>query len=350
MKLCVVLSLAFFLILLSCTLKEEPKAISTLPLTGMTNNAAKSVVPEVKPGDKSLENFARYFEQADAIHREAWWVLSNERRPMGKSPFGKIQRALLSSNGIKLSNKSLFSCDRYLVKRDIQSLTGFPQKFEIFEKCSTKTDAKRIAEVFAAKEADFYATFYSENLEEVLGLGATILNKNIRCDFKGNEKNQIVSLKCKDWAQDRSKEQMVRLDIYDYEKEGKNLIKLRGKVYENLSDIRKIEVDIPLEGKIKVLETELYAPEATPVATPAATPSSSQSPPPASSPSPSAKPEDQNAGPAVLEPGDPAQDETGAPLITPLPGVDPDVLMQRQNNEMVPLVQPPGTEEIPRAR
>ncbi|XGC82339.1 hypothetical protein ACES2L_07595 [Bdellovibrio bacteriovorus] len=349
MKLSAVLPFVFVFFLLSCTAKEEQKAVSTLPSAELSNNAAKSVAADVKAADKALENFARYFEQADAIHREAWWVLSNERRPMGKSPFGKIQRALLSSKGVKLSNKSLFSCDRYLVKRDIQSLTGFPQKFEIFEKCSTKTEAKRIAEVFASKESDFSAIFYSENLEEVLGLGATILNKNIRCEFKGNEKHQLISLKCKDWAQDRSKEHMVRLDVYDYEKEGKNLIKLRGKVYEHLSDIRKIEVDIPLEGKIKVLETELYPPEAAPVATPAVTPPPSPVPPPPAPPPPPVQ-QDQNAGPAVLEPGDPAQDETGAPLITPLPGVDPDVLMQRQNNEMVPLVQPPGTEEIPSGR
>ncbi len=279
--------------------------------------------------DKSLSVFTRYFEQADAIHREAWWVLTAERRPVGKSPFGKIQRALLSSQNIKLSNKSLFRCDRYIVKRDVMGLNGFPQRGEVFEKCSEKLEAKKIAEFSASSESEIQVTFFPENLEEILGLGATVLNKHIQCALKGNEKGQLSSLKCKDWSQDRSKEQMIRLDVYDYEQAGRNLIKLRGKVYENLTDTRKIEADVPLEGKILVTETELYAPTPTPTPTP--TPS----------PSPKASPSRvQGAPPLEL----PTEGETpmGPPKITPLPGspapveglppprvVDPDVLMQQ---------------------
>lgn len=259
-----------FLILTSCFSREE-KPVSAPPPEVKVEK--KVVVKEAPPEkDKSLETLTRYFEQADAIHREAWWVLSSERRTVGKSPFGKVQRALLSSENIKLPNKSAFSCDRYSIKRDVLGVKGFPQKVEVFERCSEKVQAKRLAQVDAISETDLQVVFFPDGLEEILGLGAVVLNKQIQCTLRGNERGQLIILKCKDWAQDRTKEQMIRLDVYDYERQGKNLIKLRGKVYENLTDTRKIEADVPMDGKIFVTETELYPPEAPPPVKPTAMP------------------------------------------------------------------------------
>ncbi|WP_374028722.1 hypothetical protein [Bdellovibrio bacteriovorus] len=213
--------LSLSLSLVGCFSKQEkaPEPVSSGKTTVSVLPPKKNSTEPAK--DKALEAFARYFEQADAIHREAWWVLTEERRPAGKSPFGKVQRALLSSQNIKLSNKSMFRCDRYLVKRDIMGLSGYPQKAEVFEKCSEKTPAKLLAEFSAPSVSEVQVTFFPDGLEEVLGLGATVLNKRSQCTLKGNEKGQLVSLQCKDWAQDRNQTQMIRLDVYDYSKEGK---------------------------------------------------------------------------------------------------------------------------------
>lgn len=328
-------ALGGLIIFLGAGLGQAEKKQKAVEVSAVAKSASK---------DKSLNSLVRLFEQADAIHREAWWVLSSDRRPIGKSPFGKVQRALLSSQNVKLSNKSLFRCDRYLVKRDIMSLQGFPQQMEVFEKCSEKQAAKKIAQVSAASAKDIQVTFYPENLEEILGLGATVINKSIQCVLKGNEQEQLLSLNCKDWAQDRSKEHLIRLDTYEYQKAGKNLIKLRGKVYENLSDIRKISADVPLDGKIEVVETELYPAEPVPTPTPKTSPTPVKAP-VVAEPAPAPIPE----APAV-----PAQ-------ITPLPGsptvehalppprenvVDPDVLMQQsqmqeENQDMEGVPQAP---------
>lgn len=288
----------------------------------------------------------KYFEQADAIHREAWWVLTNERRSVQKSPFGKVLRAILSSENTKLANKSAFRCDRYIFKRDILGPSGFPQKSEVFEKCSEKTEAKKIAEFYSPSKLEVQVTFYPENLEEILGLGATVLNRSIKCTIAGNENEQLERLKCIDWAQERSKEQMILLDEYDYTRTGKNLIKLRGKVYENLSDTRKIEADVPMEGKIVVKETELYPPEPEPSVkpTPGKSPQAQQQP---------QQPRAQGAPPMVLRPeeippeegvskipvpkaqGELAPRKSGPAPVVPVP-VDPDVLMQQQQQQSAP--------------
>ncbi|MGZ3768898.1 MAG: hypothetical protein ACXVCP_04065 [Bdellovibrio sp.] len=280
--------------------------------------------------DKNLNALARYFEKADAIHREAWWVLANERRPIGKSPFGKIQRALLSSQNIKLANKSMFRCDRYIVKRDIMSVLGFPQRADIFEKCSAKLAAKKIAEFFAKNSTDIQVVFFPENLEELLGLGATVINKPIICNLKGNEYEQLVSLNCQNWSQERSKDHMIRLEVYEYEMKGRNLIKLRGKVYDNLSESRKIEADVPMHGKIFVTETELYPPEEIPEIKPVQTP-------PAAAPKGPPK--------STITPL-PALPQNGAPIPPPR-GMDPDVMMQQRQQVQPPMQQWNPNGDIP---
>lgn len=272
--------LSFFLIsgltLSACTFRKEPESLKTgqneIEKSAVASKAAVKA-PGVPVKDRILQGVVRVFEQADAIHREAWWVIGEERRPAGKSPFGKVQRALMSEQKIKLSNKSFFRCDRYVVKRDILSAAGYPQKAEVFEKCSEKAPAKQIADWSLEKMGELKVTFHTENLEEVLGLGATILMRRLECQMNFNELDQLLLLRCQAWAQDRGQGQTVRLDTYEYRKDNKSMLKLRGKVHENLTEIRKIDVDIPLEGKIKVTETELYAAEEpTPTPTPATTP------------------------------------------------------------------------------
>lgn len=230
------------------------------------------------PQEKSLNLFIRVMEQADSVHREAWWVLTGERRPLQKSSFGKVQRALLTQQNAKLGNKSLFSCDRYEVKRDVMSQTGYPQKIEMYERCSSKAPAKRMAMIYAQKEGEFELSLFPEGLQEVLGISAAILNSTVTCKVRANADEQLLSLSCKNWVQEKDRVQSIRLDVYDYQKEGQNMIKLRGKVYENLTDVRKIEADVPMSGKITVTETELYAP------TPSPTPKKSPSPTPQKSP------------------------------------------------------------------
>ena len=144
-------------------------------------------------------------------------------------------------------------------------------------------------------EYEVVVYFISENLEEILGLGAAILNLRLECRLRGDSQGHLLKLKCKDWAQERNKEQMIRLQVYDYEKTGQDLIKLRGKVYENLTDIRKIEADVPLKGKIHVTETELYPsqPVATPTPTPQPTPTPKTKPSPVAAPTPAEEEEPQ---------------------------------------------------------
>ena len=257
-----------FLSLLACTAREDKSTPKSAPVPRPV-----VVKKDSTPKDEAAALLVKVFSQADGVHREAWWVLSEDRRPISKSPFGKVERAFMTAQNLKLPNKSLFRCDRYVMKRDIKGLGGYPQTAEIFEKCSEKSEAKKIAYVTVKNKSETDVTFYPDHLEEILGTGASFLNRIIECSLKNNDEGTLTSLICKNWAQDRTKEQMIRMDTYEYQKAGSNLIKLRGKVFVNLTETRKIVADVPMEGKILVTETEMYAPEPekpTPTPTPVA--------------------------------------------------------------------------------
>lgn len=316
------LSIFAALLLTACFGKKEAAAPSEPPAVEAKVSAPKKQDAAATNKDKDLGKITRYFSQADGIHREAWWVLTSEKKPMQKTPFGKVERALLASENIKLPNKSIFRCDRYVVTRKILNPTGYPQSAEVLEKCSEKQAGKKIADLNIPNVNEVSVTFYPDNLEEILGLGPSILNKRIECTLKANDSEALTSLQCKNWAEDRTKEQMIRLDTYDYAKEGKNLLKLRGKVFENLSDIRKIEADVPMQGKIQVVETELYAPVVK------------------------EKPEDKKKkeeGSAVS--GVPSKSE-GAP---DTPAIDPDIQRAQGHGDQVPaapqVLLPPDQQE-----
>lgn len=304
MHLRVLLVLLFSLSVISCFWKTEQPPVIKSPAR---DKSAKDVAASSK--DESLLEFIRFFEAADSVHREAWWVLSDQRRTVGKSPFGKVQRALVSYQNGKLTNKSAFLCDRYVVRRDVLGVSSFPQRMEIFEHCNQKGAAKKIALVDAVKKGEIKVEFYPENLQEVLGLGAAVLNKTIKCSLIGSD--QLSKLRCENWAQDRSQDHVLRFDMYEYEKDGKNLIRLRGKVYENLTDVRKFEADVPMAGKITVTETELYAPPAASPVLPSpgkeSRPAAAQSPPRA---------------PKNPPPVDPASGETYLPPARGEPGME----------------------------
>ena len=203
---------------------------------------------------------SRYLEQADAVHREAWWVVAAERKVPGKTVFGKVQHALARELKLKVSNKSLFSCDRYLVKREILSASGLPQKGEVFESCRSREAALHIADFEMKNSTEADITFQGQNLGELIGLGTAILNRNFHCHLKGDEEGKLTDLICDDFSQDRNATESVRFKVYEYHRGGQNLLKLRGQIYEALYATKKIQADVPLEGKIEVVETQTQAP------------------------------------------------------------------------------------------
>lgn len=251
--------------------------------------------------DADLLRVVKLAVQADQVQREAWWVISTERRPAPKSAFGKLSRAALWALDGRLTTKGLFNCESYLFKKDDKTPLG-PWSGTFSEKCG-KGPEKQLAVWRGTGPRSARVEFSPANLGEVLGLGSSIFGKPLSCEISWTENEILSVLSCPNWEQDRGP-QIVRLETYEYRRDEGNLLKLKGKVLENLLPVRKIEASVPLEGKITVVETELNPPE----------------PDPARPPAPPTPPSGKKS---VAAPG--AAPAPGAPA-----PVDPDLLLKRQ--------------------
>lgn len=207
-----------------------------------------------KSKDKvKLEKAGKVLAQLDSIHREAWWVLTGEeRKAVGVSVFGKLQRAVQSGLNIKIRRTWGNSCEKYKI--------NFKNNYlELFEHCRTKENPVPIGKIIFM-ESNFTFEFELNNLVDINGIGASILTRKISCSSKINKNDIVDYFSCKDFTQSKSDAQVIRLEKYEYFREQSNLIDMKGKVYENLQPQRSIEVKVPLSGKIIVNEILLNPP------------------------------------------------------------------------------------------
>lgn len=300
----------------------EPKTSSAPPPPAAI--APVRVPPKIRPNppssrDPELLRLVKIATQADQIQREAWWVVSNERKSALRSPFGKLQRAALSGLDERLASKGIFQCDKYVFQK---GALGALWSGQFSENCDPRNGLRDIATWTLTGAQRGRVEFNPANLGEVLGMGASIFGRRMSCEISWDEKDIIEHMSCPNWEQDRETH-LIRLETYEYHRNKGQILKLKGKVLENLTAIRKIETEVPLEGKITVVETELNAPSPQSV-------------------KPVSPAKDQKAGaasPTATHRGPPA----GAPLdpdLPKLPGEQTKGLPMRRKG--LPVVPPPG--------
>ncbi|HRO68702.1 MAG TPA: hypothetical protein PL182_14105, partial [Pseudobdellovibrionaceae bacterium] len=164
--------------------------------------------------DPRLLQVVKVTLQADQVMREAWWVVSGERRIAPRSLFGKLHRASLFVMDGRLATKGIFSCDQYLMKEENPADS---REKTFFETC-VKGQEKRIAKWTLSSPTSAKADFYPEHLAEVVGLNASIFSKRLECELSWDSNGILTRLSCPNWEQDRDG-QLIRLTRMQYEKD-----------------------------------------------------------------------------------------------------------------------------------
>lgn len=275
-----------------------------------------------KKSDVHWSRLINIMKQMDSIDRESWWVLTGQRPLPMQSLFGKVMRAAQSEEKIKLTQKHLFSCDKYFVQRNIMTAIGYPQNISMSNACFKSKNL--FAEIMWIKQEQLSLTFNPEPLSDVLGLGASILGRKITCEIKTNENGIVEKYSCKNMIKNKSKAETIELETYEFDKLNNNQITLKGSVTEELKVKRKIETVVPLAGKIVVTETEVLPPQGYRHKTPAGAVQNKNRPTPIATPelnpNSAVAPANQSSAPA---PG-------AAPArVQSTPPMNPDILVQK---------------------
>ena len=109
--------------------------------------------------------------------------------------------------------------------------------------------------------------FFIKEWAQVVGLSVTLTGTDIICDMqisdnltKTNEK-KLTSLNCYNWARAIKSANLaveeMRLKVFSFNRMQANQFILQGVITQDLIERRKIEMQVPLEGKIQLIEKEI---------------------------------------------------------------------------------------------
>lgn len=250
------LNLSFlFIFILSASSCSWFRSSDTVP-------APKSVPlvesPKEDPIQKIWIVWAKVLGQAQAVEREAWWVLTDQKTRGVTGTFSRLQRAIEKQiSGLK-KNKVL-RCEQFEMRKDILDPVRLYMKGQLFESCVRP--AHLILDFEFVQPRALKLMINPEFQADVYGLGSAILNKNITCELTWTEKEVLHTLQCKGYKRNRSEKEIVELDRFEYTADAEQLLILSGKVTENLLPSRKIDAKVPLSGKITVTEIEIEKPK-----------------------------------------------------------------------------------------
>ncbi|NUM58237.1 MAG: hypothetical protein HUU56_06380 [Bdellovibrionaceae bacterium] len=188
-------------------------------------------------------------QEADEIQREIVWLITESRPLFNKTLFGKLLRAKLQAQGIKLKDKSKHSCDIYQTK-DMKSY------FQVSEFCQKYRLPDILAEVDASSQTELKVKFYGQNFSDVIGVSAALVAPKVECLVVVDADLRLVKLSCENFKFSR-KDQIVELKKMEYDKNRSPTISLEGVVLENMLPYSKLSVVVPEVGKIKIKEVKL---------------------------------------------------------------------------------------------
>lgn len=210
---------------------------------------------------------AIYFSAS--LEKEALKILTKNPSFDELTLFSVLSYALETSYGVKKSPPSHLDCSRFRFVKQTEGSASKPTKVVVFKTCQ-KPESK-IAEIEISKDqANLSIAFLSKEWIPVLGLSATLYGENVRCELE-IEKKKLASLRCQNWIRTlgvtNTSAEELRLNTFVFDRKNSHQFVLKGGLYRDLVERKKVEIDVPLEGKIKRFEKEIevidqYAEEA----------------------------------------------------------------------------------------
>lgn len=249
------------LLILSCTKKSESgpnsedldsKSTLSDPSTlgtSETELVGKELKIE-KPLYSKVLREALYFSAS--LEREAIKLLLKDNTIQKKSLFSVLSYIFETKSGTRKPTPLGLDCAQYDIKKEISYLSVLKTCFK---------PAKEIARLYIkAEDRDYEIKFLVSEWGAVLGLSAVLTGSDIKCKIKIVEQKLNV-LECENWALQVTEDQLsatiIKLDQFLFQRNALQQFVMKGGFYKELVQNKKIDIKVPLEGKIKIIEREL---------------------------------------------------------------------------------------------
>lgn len=226
--------------------------------TGVPKNDEQNeekVVEIVKPAlaksifSKTLRE-SIYF--SNSLEREALKLILKDNSFQKNTLFSVLSYVVETNSGAKKATPYGLDCGQFLVKPD--------GKYIRVIKACVKPYAE-IATILTVEDERLYEVeFLIKEWASVVGLSVTLTADNLRCSLRVKEK-KLSGLNCDNWTYQTSADQfsstVVKAREFTFRRDAKKQFVIRGGFFKELVENKKIDIMVPLEGKIKIIEKEL---------------------------------------------------------------------------------------------
>ncbi len=250
---CVILFLAAFGLVSGCTRQAD-----SLTASGPQNPVEKySPFKPKSEVQKEVMLFSKDFREslhfAASLERETLRLISKNTSLEPSTLFSVLSYGFDIASGTKKMAPRGIDCSRFEIRKRAEG------GLDVLKIC--QKPAALIATVEPSlNESHFKLVFKVKEWASVVGISVTLTNSDIICEIEIKDK-KLSQLSCEKWAyflsaSDASATE-VHLKTFSFHRQDDSQLKIAGGFYRDLIERKKIEITVPLQGKIKLIEKEI---------------------------------------------------------------------------------------------
>lgn len=189
---------------------------------------------------------------SNSLEREALKLILKDNSMQKNTLFSVLSYVVETNSGAKKTTPSGLDCGQFLVQPD--------GKYIRIIKACVKPHSEIASIRTVADESLYEVEFLIKEWASVVGLAVTLTGDNLRCSLRVKDKKLSV-LNCDNWSYQTSADQfsstVVKAREFVFNRDAKKQFVIRGGFFKELVENKKIDIMVPLEGKIKIIEKEL---------------------------------------------------------------------------------------------
>lgn len=209
-----------------------------------------------KPKPAQIPLFSKVFREslyfAKSLEREAMKLLIRDNPQQSQTLFSILSYAVENYAGSKKSAPFGLDCTRFEFKK-----TG--SLISVLKTC-TKPSVEVATINVQSEDRDYEIKFNIHEWARVVGPSAALTGSDVKCRL-GIVGEKLNLLKCENWAMQTNQEQLsatvIKTDEFVFQRNAAQQFVIRGGFYKELIKNKKIDIEVPLDGKIKIIEKEI---------------------------------------------------------------------------------------------
>ncbi len=248
-------SLLLILFVAACHKRKEAKQDSQ-PVESSNESVAVNEAKKVenlniqKPKISKTLREAIYF--AGSLEREALKLILKDSSFQSNTLFTVLSYVVETYSGSKKSTPFGLDCGKFELKfeKDLVRIAKACQR-----------PAVDVAYINTLSEnRDYQISFNINHWGRVLGMSAVLTGSDVKCRI-GIVEQKLSSFTCENWifqiSEDQLSSTVVKTTDFIFQRKASKQFVIKGGFYKELVQNRKIDIVVPIEGKIKIIEQEI---------------------------------------------------------------------------------------------